>query len=71
MQASTPLGVGDLSWRTARSCNGGHCVRIAASGDIVFVGDSKSPDGPILSYGRDEWATFTEGIRQGDFNGPV
>jgi hypothetical protein len=59
---------GELSWRVARLCNGGACVRVAANGDMVLVGDSKNPDGPVLSYSRPEWLAFVAGIRQGDFD---
>jgi Domain of unknown function (DUF397) len=68
MPPSVPLGPGDLSWYTARGCNAGSCVQVAASGDTIFIGDSKSPGGPVLSYSQDEWATFVAGIRQGDFD---
>jgi hypothetical protein len=37
------------------------------SGDMVVIGDSKSPDGPVLAYGRSECSAFVEGIRQRDF----
>jgi hypothetical protein len=68
MEPSVPSSLGDLSWHVAQNCNGGNCVRVAASGDIVFLGDSKAPDGPVLSYDRSEWITFAEGIRRGDFD---
>lgn len=57
-----------LSWRTAHSCSGGACVRVAAHGDAIVVGSSKHLDGPLISYSRAEWAAFVEGIRQGDFD---
>jgi predicted secreted Zn-dependent protease len=59
---------GKISWRVARLCNGGACVRVAQSGDLVLVGDSKNPDGPVLAYSRHEWRAFVEGVRQGDFD---
>ncbi|HTS96222.1 MAG TPA: DUF397 domain-containing protein, partial [Streptosporangiaceae bacterium] len=68
MQPSNPLTLGDLSWRVARTCNAGTCIRVAADGDTVFLGDSKSPEGPVLVYSRSEWTTFVEGVRGGDFD---
>ena len=59
---------GELSWRVARLCNGGACVRVAANGDMVVIGDTKDPNGPILSYTRTEFRNFIEGARQGDFD---
>jgi hypothetical protein len=43
-------------------------VRIAANGDEVFIGDSKAPEGPVLAYTRDEWITFVDGVKRGDFD---
>jgi hypothetical protein len=34
---------------------------------MVVVGDTKDP-GAMLSYTKDEFRTFVEGIRQGDFD---
>jgi hypothetical protein len=59
---------GELSWRVARRCDGGTCVQIGKKGDLVLIGDSKDPDGPVLAYSRAEWRTFAEGIKQGDFD---
>jgi Domain of unknown function (DUF397) len=68
MQSSLPPDLGGLSWRVARKCNAGSCIRVATSGNNVVIGDSKSPEGPVLTYSRSEWATFVEGIRHGDFD---
>jgi hypothetical protein len=63
-----PQGLGELSWRVARKCNGGHCVRVAAHGDKIIIGSSRHLDGPVITYSCDEWTTFLEGVRQGDFD---
>jgi predicted secreted Zn-dependent protease len=60
--------LGDLSWRVARKCNSGECVRVAAHDDEIIIGSSKHLDGPVIAYSRDEWAVFVEGVRQGDFD---
>jgi hypothetical protein len=57
-----------INWRTARNCNGGTCVRVAADGDTVLIGDSKTPDGPILAYSPAEWREFLVGAKNGDFD---
>ena len=62
------LGHTDLTWHTALSCNGGTCVMVAASGQTVFLADSKSPDGPVLKYSPAEWREFVTGIKNGDFD---
>jgi hypothetical protein len=62
-----PATLAELAWRVARQCNGGACVRVARSGDMVVIGDTKD-SGAILSYSQDEFRTFVEGIRRGDFD---
>ena len=44
--------------------NGGNCVEVARNlPGIVAVRDSKNPDGPILTFSRDEWASFITRLR--------
>ena len=57
-----------LSWHTTHAGNGKACVRVAPQGDNILIGDSKHPDGPVLTYSPVEWNTFVEGIRKGDFD---
>jgi Domain of unknown function (DUF397) len=68
MTPSDMSSLGDLSWRVARRCDAGSCVRIAQKGDMVLIGDSKDPEGPVLAYSTAEWRTFAEGLKQGDFD---
>ena len=63
--APTP---GSLAWRVARDCDAGNCVRVAPRADMIVIGDTKNPDGPVLSYSRAEWVAFVDGIRAGDFD---
>jgi hypothetical protein len=53
----------DLSraeWRKSSfSSQSGNCVEVATNmPGIIAVRDSKNPDGPILTFSRDEWACF-------------
>jgi hypothetical protein len=34
---------------------------------IVAVRDSKDRGGPVLSFAPDQWAAFTAGLRDGEF----
>ena len=63
-----PESLGELSWRVARKCNGGECVRVAAHGDTIVIGSSEHLDGPVIAYSRDEWTAFVQGVRDGDFD---
>jgi hypothetical protein len=50
--------------------NGGQCVEIAAVSDLsaghermIVVRDSKDPHGPLLALTREDWQSFTAGLR--------
>jgi predicted secreted Zn-dependent protease len=68
MPPDIPPTLGQLSWRIARSCDGGNCVQVAPRGDMVVIGDTKNPDSAPLTYTRSEWQAFVEGVRRGDFD---
>jgi hypothetical protein len=56
---------GILSWRAARRCNGDACVEVAVDEEMALIGDSKCPEGPVLSYTRSEWSVFLDGAKTG------
>ena len=56
-------------WRTASMCNGGSCIKVAPWGDMVLLGDTKSPDAPVLSYTHSEWNEFISRIKRGEYQG--
>jgi hypothetical protein len=58
----------ELRWRRARQCSGGNCVEIAHDGDHVLLRDSKNPQSSTMVFTGDEWAAFTAGVREGDFD---
>ena len=43
-------------------------MEVRGQDDAVDVRDSKHPDGPMLSFGPDEWAAFVAGIGFGEFD---
>lgn len=53
---------------STRCVNDTHCVEVAVLGHEVRVRDSKNPDGPVLTFTPDEWATFCDGVRAGEFD---
>ena len=57
-----------LTWRTALSCNGGTCIAVAVNDQEVLIADTKTPDGPVLSYTPAEWHEFLAGAKNGDFD---
>jgi hypothetical protein len=36
--------------------------------DLVVVRDSKSPDGPVLTFTRAEWKELLDGVKSGRFD---
>jgi hypothetical protein len=58
-------------WRksTRSGSNGGDCVEIADNlPAVVVVRDSKDPDGPVLTFDRDQWRAFIRATRAGEFD---
>ncbi len=54
---------------TYSGSNGGQCVEVASNlPGVVAVRDSKDPDGPKLAFTADEWAAFTAGVKDGEFD---
>lgn len=58
------------NWRKSRRSDGdGNCVEVAFATDgSVGVRDSKNRTGPILEFTPAEWAAFTGGVRDGEFD---
>ena len=58
------------AWRKSRFCNGASaCVEVASLADgNVALRDSKEQDGPVLVFTPSEWAAFTAGVRDGEFD---
>lgn len=59
----------EVSWRTSsrRQIENG-CVQPAQVDEVMLVRDSKNPDGPVLTFTRDEWDAFVAGVRAGEFD---
>jgi hypothetical protein len=58
------------AWQKSSFCNGASaCVEVAPLADgNVALRDSKEQDGPVLVFTPAEWAAFTAGVRQGEFD---
>jgi hypothetical protein len=56
----------NVAWRKSSysGSNGGNCVEVAAlPGNRLAVRDSKNPDGPVLTFSRAEWRSFTTALK--------
>lgn len=59
----------ELAWRKAAASGNNGCVEVAAlPGGGVAVRDSKDPSGPALSFSRQEWVSFLDGLGKGEFD---
>ncbi|MQA14833.1 MAG: DUF397 domain-containing protein [Pseudonocardiaceae bacterium] len=73
MIKGSALGPGELArvhWsKTSYSGTSGNCVEVGQlpEGGRV-VRDSKDPSGPALRFTPAEWAAFTAGVRDGEFD---
>jgi len=68
-RTAVPAGAGDgLEWRRASFCGSAGCLELAATADGVAVRDSKDPDGPVLRYGRGEFAAWVAAAKAGEFD---
>lgn len=59
-----------LAWRKSSysSAEGSDCVEVASlPGGGRGVRDSKNPAGPKLAFALNEWKTFVEGVKAGQF----
>ena len=56
------------AWSRASRCASSGCVEARVIGDEVAVRNSKDPDGPTVSYDRQEWATFVAAVKAGEFD---
>lgn len=73
MIKGSALGPGELArvhWRkSSYSGTSGNCIEVAELTDGArAVRDSKDPNGPALVFTPAEWAAFTAGVRDGEFD---
>ena len=59
---STVVNATEFEWRKPTGCETNACVETAEFGDHVYVRDSKEPDGPVLTFTREEWTAHVRGI---------
>jgi hypothetical protein len=62
--------VSGVVWVRSSRCESSSCVELARSPCGVQVRDGKDPDGPVLSFTREAWREFTNGVRGGEFDLP-
>ena len=59
----------DHTWRTStRHGDHGQRVEVRRVGDTIEVRDGNDPAGPVLTFTFSEWAAFTGGAKDGEFD---
>jgi hypothetical protein len=54
-------------WSKSSFCQTSACVEVKREGGFIAIRNSESP-ADILRYTAEEWAAFTDGLQNGDFN---
>lgn len=58
----------EVGWnKSSHSATNGHCAETTTGPGLVYVRDSKNPDGPKLTFTSQDWAEFTAGVRAGKY----
>lgn len=53
-----------LAWRKSSASGGnGACVEVAEAKEMIFVRDSKDPDGTILAFSMAAWNVVVNDVR--------
>lgn len=50
------------------SCVVGGCVQVKKVENVIFVRDSKNPNGPVLEFSEKEWDTFLDAAKKREFD---
>ena len=54
-------------WVKSTRCSAATCVEVAKVADQYLIRDSKRPDVAPLSFTKEEWTAFVEGVNAGEF----
>ena len=69
MQPYEARQTASLDWRKASFCQTGECVEIAAHDGAVIMRNSSQPDGGYLYFTPEDFGSFLERAKAGEFNG--
>lgn len=60
--------LGDPSWRRSSFCASGECAEVAQTNGMIVMRNSRGPLGQVVHYSPDEWQTFVQGVKAGEFD---
>ncbi len=60
----------DISWMmSSRSTgNGGSCVEARRHSNVIEVRNSKAPEAGLVRFTMEEWDSFLDGAKKGEFD---
>jgi hypothetical protein len=58
--------IGSQWSKSSYSSSNANCVEVRSQGETVNVRDSKNANGPVMSFGSEEWDAFIAGIKNGE-----
>ncbi|MEV0161577.1 DUF397 domain-containing protein [Nonomuraea fuscirosea] len=53
----------DLPWKKSTKSASGDCVEVAITAAAVHVRNTRDRQGPMLTFGPDEWQGFIDGLK--------
>lgn len=56
------------AWRRSSFCADSACVEVSVGSHDIAVRDAKRSDSPVLSFTREEWTAFIQGVKTGEFD---
>ena len=69
--ASSPIHTSRATGhKSTFSSENGECVTVDIRPHEVLIWDSKSPDGPVLTFTPDEYVAFWKGVMHREFDPP-
>jgi hypothetical protein len=57
-----------LDWHKASFCQTGECVEIAAYNNVVLMRSSAQPESGYIHFTPEEFATFLDAAKAGEFS---
>lgn len=55
-------------WRKSKRSSSGNCVEVSTGPRAILLRDSKNPDGAVLSFSRETFQDFLDGLRGAEFD---
>ncbi len=69
-ETTSPGPLANVNWtRSSHTPPNGACVEVAYVDGYYYVRDSKARNKAPLCFNKEEWTSFTKGVKAGEFPG--